>query len=176
VDARSWLGDPPAVLDRHEALAQLARRYLAAHGPATDRDLATWSGLPLSDARLGLTAIAAETRQVEPGMLDLVERETLSGLPPARLLGPFDPALHGWVDRSFMVGDHSTVVTTNGIFRPVALVMGMVSGTWSLAAGELTLHPLEPISDAALETLGHDARDVLRFLGLPPTRLGLSKP
>jgi hypothetical protein len=50
VDAPSWLGDPPTAVDRHEALAQLARRYLAGHEPASDRDLAAWSGLPV---RLG---------------------------------------------------------------------------------------------------------------------------
>ena len=44
--ARDWLGPPPA-LDRDAALGWLARRYLAGHGPATERDLAKWSGLPL---------------------------------------------------------------------------------------------------------------------------------
>ncbi|HEY1621667.1 MAG TPA: crosslink repair DNA glycosylase YcaQ family protein, partial [Streptosporangiaceae bacterium] len=32
---------------RDRALAELARRFLAGHGPASDRDLAKWSGLPL---------------------------------------------------------------------------------------------------------------------------------
>ena len=49
--------------DRDAALAELARRYLRAHGPATDGDLAAWSGLPLRDARAGLEAIAAELEQ-----------------------------------------------------------------------------------------------------------------
>ena len=37
---RDWLGAPPEPLDRDRALALLARRFLAGHGPATDRDLA----------------------------------------------------------------------------------------------------------------------------------------
>lgn len=173
VDARSWLRDPPSPVARHEALAQLARRYLAGHGPASDRDLAIWSGLSLSDARLGLTAVARETQQHEPGLIDLVERDG-SLPPPPRLLGPFDPLLHGWADRSFIVGDHAQVVTTNGLFRPVALVKGRAAGTWSLSAGVLTLQPLEPISDANLKTLEHEASDVLGFLGLPPSPLVVS--
>ena len=176
VDARSWLGDPPTPVDRHEALAQLARRYLAGHGPASDRDLATWSGLPLSDARLGLMAIAGETRQYEPGVIDLVERDGSFGLPPPRLLGPFDPVMHGWADRTFIVADHATVVTTNGLFRPVALVKGRAAGTWSLSAGVLTLQPLEPLSEAALKALEQEASDVLGFLGLPPSPLVVSPP
>src|SRR5947209_4452578 len=56
---RDWLGES-APVDRDVALAELARRYLAGHGPADDRDLSRWSGLPLRDVRAGLQAIAAE--------------------------------------------------------------------------------------------------------------------
>ena len=40
-----------AAPDRDAALAELARRYLRGHGPATPDDLAAWSGLGLGDAR-----------------------------------------------------------------------------------------------------------------------------
>jgi hypothetical protein len=36
---------------RDEALAELAGRYVAGHGPAQDIDLSWWSGLTLRDAR-----------------------------------------------------------------------------------------------------------------------------
>ena len=39
-----WLPAPPT-FTRERALAELARRYLAGHGPATGRDLARWAGL-----------------------------------------------------------------------------------------------------------------------------------
>ncbi len=58
---RDWLGPTPAPLDRDVALGMLARRFLAGHGPATERDLAKWAGLPLRDARRGLAAISDET-------------------------------------------------------------------------------------------------------------------
>src|SRR5262249_45833782 len=54
VHVRDWLGKPPPVLDHDVALAELARRYLAGHGPASDNDLAKWAGLPLGQARRGL--------------------------------------------------------------------------------------------------------------------------
>ena len=69
--ARDWLG-PPAPVDRSAALAELARRYLVGHAPADDRDLAKWAGLPLRDARAGLTAIASELEEREDGLLQLV--------------------------------------------------------------------------------------------------------
>ena len=75
---RDWLGAQKPV-DREQALAELARRYLAGHGPADDRDLARWAGLPLRDARAGLAAIAAELEQRPDGLVDLAKRP-----PPSR--------------------------------------------------------------------------------------------
>ena len=42
---------------------RVARRYLRAYGPATERDFARWAGLPLRDGRLGLERIAAELQR-----------------------------------------------------------------------------------------------------------------
>jgi hypothetical protein len=44
----------PRRLDRVEALAELALRYFTGHGPATERDLAYWATLTLTDVRAGL--------------------------------------------------------------------------------------------------------------------------
>jgi hypothetical protein len=71
---RDWLGAPPGPFDRDIALAELARRYLAGHGPADDRDLAKWAGLPLRDARRGLNTIAGELSQRDDGLADLAKR------------------------------------------------------------------------------------------------------
>jgi hypothetical protein len=45
-------------LDRDAALAALALRYVRSHGPVTERDLAYWASLTLTDARAGLSAVA----------------------------------------------------------------------------------------------------------------------
>ncbi len=47
VHVREWLGARPPEPEPEVALAWLARRYLAGHGPASDRDLAKWAGIPL---------------------------------------------------------------------------------------------------------------------------------
>jgi hypothetical protein len=67
-----WVTAPPPI-PRERALAQLARRYLAGHGPAGDRDLAKWAGLPLRDARAGLAAIASHLSQRPDGLVALSE-------------------------------------------------------------------------------------------------------
>ncbi len=104
---REWLGEPPPV-DREQALAELARRYLVGHQPATDRDLAKWAGLPLRDARAGLEAIGRELDEGEDGLLRLAKRPPPAELPPPRLLGAFDPVLLGWSSREPILGPHTS--------------------------------------------------------------------
>lgn len=48
----------PRRLDRDEALAELALRYFTGHGPATERDLAYWATLTVTDVRRGLEQVA----------------------------------------------------------------------------------------------------------------------
>jgi hypothetical protein len=160
---RDWLGDPARV-DRERALAELARRYLRGHGPAADRDLARWAGLPVRDARAGLRAIAPELRERDDGLLELAAGPAAAPLPALRLLGPFDPLLHGWISREPVLGTHAGVVTRNGIFKAIALVRGRAVATWTMPAGEVVLEPFGTIPRAAGAALAKDAKDVVRFL------------
>jgi hypothetical protein len=126
-----------APVDRARALAELARRYLAAHAPATDRDLAAWSGLPLRDARAGLR----EVREPAGPVPEPIE---------PRLLGPFDPYLLGWKDRGFAVPEELrlTVHPGGGMVRATATIDGVVVGDW----------------DVDDERLAAERADVERFL------------
>jgi hypothetical protein len=161
---RDWLGEPAAV-DRDRARAELARRYLAGHGPADARDLARWAGLPLKDARAGLAAIATELVERPDGLVDLRAcARSNDGLPPPRLLGPFEPLLLGWCSREVVVQEHQGIVTTNGIFRSFALVDGRAAGLWSMRAGRVAIEPFAPLATGTEEALNADARDVERFL------------
>jgi hypothetical protein len=161
---RDWLGRQKSV-DRDAALPELARRYLAGHGPASDRDLARWAGVPLRDARAGLGAIGSELDTLDGALVDLRKRSPAEALPPPRLLGPFDPALLGWTSRDDILGKHEPTVVGGGIFRPLALVKGRAVATWSMPGGEVTLEPLGRISKPDRAALDRDAQDVKRFLG-----------
>ncbi len=203
--ARDWLGAPPAAPDPDAALGWLARRYLAGHAPATDRDLAKWAGLPLRDARRALRHIAADLVDGEDGLLRLAPAagspgraggagpagdpgaaggpgpagspgraggrdRTGSGpepaLPPPRLLGVFDPLLHGWQSRAAVLGRHEPEIVRGGMFGSFALAGGRAVGTWSLSGDQVSLTLLERVSPEYRRALEADAEDVRRFLGL----------
>lgn len=165
--ARDWLGAPPA-MDRDAALGWLARRYLAGHGPAADRDLAKWSGLSLRDVRCGLARLNLAERA---GGLVSLARPPGSGasaeLPPPRLLGAFDPVLHGWQSRAPVLGQHERAIVQGGMFRPFAMVRGRAVATWGLPGGRVELTELEDLAAADRAALAADATDVTHFLGLP---------
>jgi hypothetical protein len=166
--ARDWLGAaPPERLDdRDGALAELARRYLAGHGPAAPADLAAWSGLPLRDARAGLEAIAGELGERDDGLADLAARDAPPGALPARLLPAFDPYLLGWNDRSFAVpAAHARRVHPGGgMLRATATVDGLAVGTWTAAGGDVELALFARVSPATRAALRDDGQDVARFL------------
>jgi Winged helix DNA-binding domain len=162
---RDWLGEAPAI-DRDRALAELARRYLAGHGPADDRDLAKWAGLPLRDARAGLNAIASELVRSDHGLLDLARRGAAAPLPAPRLLGSFDPVLHGWASREHVTGSHDARIASGGLFRPVALVRGRAVATWRLNGERVSLEPFGAIGRQDAAALEAEAEEVPRYLGL----------
>jgi hypothetical protein len=151
-------------MGRDAALGELARRYLAGHAPASDRDLARWAGIGLRDARLGLARCGAVQRA--DGLAELPGTpQRGAALPPPLLLGAFDPLLLGWASRDPIVGPHRLIVTINGLFRPFALADGRAVATWTITRGQVMLAPFAPLGAQTRAALDTDAADVTRFLG-----------
>ena len=163
--ARDWLGTPPPGMSREAALGELARRYLAGHAPAADRDLAQWAGIGLADARLGLARCGAIQRADGLAELPVNPQRAAAALPPPLLLGAFDPLLLGWASRDFIVGPYRHIVTVNGLFRPFALAGGRAVATWNITRGQVELAPFSPLDAGTRAALDTDAADVTRFLG-----------
>jgi Winged helix DNA-binding domain len=161
---RDWLPNVPPP-DRDTALAELARRYLAGHGPATDRDLARWAGLPLRDARAGLQASAGRLRRLGGDLVDLADRGRAPRLAPPRLLGAFEPLLLGWRSREDVLGSDQTKIVNGGMFRGFALVGGRAVADWRLTGSAIQIEPFAPLSDADAAALATDATAVREFLG-----------
>ncbi|HSO98973.1 MAG TPA: winged helix DNA-binding domain-containing protein [Solirubrobacteraceae bacterium] len=163
VRTEDWIGRAPRI-DRDRSLAELARRYVAGHGPANARDLARWAGLPLRDARAGLAAIASEL--VPDGeLVALRGAPPPPPLPPPILLGSFEPLLLGWNDRSLVTGEFSKALVSGGIFRPFALVRGRAGALWRLDRGGVEIEPLIVLTPGELAALRRDGERIRVYLG-----------
>lgn len=151
--ARDWLGDPPP-FDRPGALAELARRYLAGHAPADEHDLAKWVGLPLRDARAGLSAVAGKFAKL-PHV----------GRPRAVLLDQWDPLLVGWRSREDLLEHYPLRGSASNHYRPFAYVRARAVATWSLREGAVTMaEPFARLTRGDSDALALDAGDLERFL------------
>jgi hypothetical protein len=170
-----WLGKRPP-FDRDRALAELARRYLGAFGPATDRDFAYWAGLPLRDVRAGLERIARELDQVRVGEETmLILRGALPRAPAkrqVRMLGNFDTYLLGWKDRAFAVSnEHAAHVKEGGggWIRPVIVRDGVVVGGWRSSRKdgklEITLNLDREMRSEIFDAIEAEIADIARFEG-----------
>jgi hypothetical protein len=174
VRARDWIGQTRR-MDREAALAELAVRYLAAHGPAEPADLAFWSGIRMADARRAWQAV--EDRLVEihagPGrtlwMLKRRNADAPGGV--VRLLPSFDEYLLGWKDRAFIAArDRWRKINPGaGWYHPAVLVDGRGAGTWKAEkrSDVVSIHvePFSRLNPAGRKGLAQEADDLGRFLG-----------
>jgi hypothetical protein len=165
-------------LDRDEALAVLALRYVRSHGPVTRHDLARWTGLTVGDATRAIALAGDELVAVDVGGIDMVvaaaQLETdVPDLPGVLLLPGFDEYMLGYKDRTAMLTDEQferVVPGRNGVFRPTVVVDGRVVGTWSrkvrAAHVDVEVTPFGDIPAAAQRGLARAADAYGEYLGL----------
>ena len=165
----------PRHLDRDEALTEIARRYLTARGPATERDLAWWTGLKLTDARAAIASVDDEFDRIE---IDGLVHHLTPGLEEApdgvRVLPGFDEYMLGYADRSAPLAGRplSTVVPgSNGMFLSTIVVNGEIVGTWRRTVKakvvQITAEPFGTLTKGARTAFERAARTYGDYLGLP---------
>ena len=71
--------DFPKLPERDVLLGNLARRFLAGHGPADERDLAKFAGISLSEARRGFAHIRSELHAFDDGLFALAKKDRHQG-------------------------------------------------------------------------------------------------
>jgi hypothetical protein len=158
-----WLGRDLPRLSRERALAELARRYARAFGPAEPEDFAVWAGLSLRDARAGWAEGVAVGAVAEPA----------PDPPVARLLPAFDTYLLGYRSRDFAVpAEHARKVWPGGgIVRPTVVENGRAVGTWRRSGAQVELEAFPGQEIAAADEIA----DVERFLSARPARARSSR-
>jgi hypothetical protein len=157
------------VLERAEALGELARRYFLSHGPAQLQDFRWWSGLTAADARSGiaLAGAALERRAVDGKdyWFNVGTGTGQVGTRRAHLLPNYDEYSVGYRDRAAMIPADvpfdPSFFSFGSVLSNVLTIDGRVRGAWRrVSAGgavrvELrVLEHLTPPEVAAAEKAG----------------------
>jgi hypothetical protein len=165
-------------VERAEALAELARRYFISHGPATVHDFAWWSGLKISEARVGIETTAAhlasETIDGKIYWMSPGRPALRPASPRVHLLPGFDEYMLGYQDRSAALDpQHAQKIVPggNGMFMPTLVINGRVAGTWKRVVKKksvvITAAPFVSLKKAEGRALAAAAERYGRFLNLP---------
>jgi hypothetical protein len=171
-----WLGTRLEAVDPDQALAELARRYFGAHGPAGPEDFAIWSGLGMRRARRGLAVVARELRRVDSAagpawmLATAVVEEPAVPAAHVALLGHFDPYLLGYRSRDLVLDPRfaARIQAGGGMINPALLAGGRVVGTWRgrHREGEIAIavEPFEQLDGDVQAALERERADIARFL------------
>ncbi len=153
-----------------EARAELLRRYLAAFGPATVRDMNAWSMMHVPELKAALALLDLRRFRDERGkeLLD-VPRAPLPDpdVPaPVRFLPKWDNVLLAFADRTRIMPEayRKRIIRANGDVAPTFLVDGMVAGAWSVDKKRVVLEPFGKLSRAARAALQEEAARLFDFV------------
>jgi len=166
--AEHWIGPPE--LDVGAATQHLARRYLAAFGPATAGDVARWAGIPPASLRGALGRLELRKFRGEAGeeLLDVYDGPLpdVDTPAPPRLLGTFEASLLVHARRTgFLPEEHRPRFfdTKQPQSLPPFTVDGVVRGAWRYEHGRVELEPFERIDAAAMRALRGEADRLAGF-------------
>jgi Winged helix DNA-binding domain len=155
-----WLGPSPEPSD---PAVELARRHARAHPPSAPEDFATWSGLPVREARRAYAELELDEVEVL-GRTAFIPRGLEPAPPHVRLLPRFDGWLLGHRDRALIMREeHDKAVRPGGgILAATLVVDGRVEGTWKLERGRPEVTAFGDFDYAA------EVEDVVRFRAREP--------
>jgi hypothetical protein len=153
------------VLPKDEALAELARRYVASRAPATVEDFTWWSGLTLTAARAAVASAGVETLSVPP--------PAAAARGAHFLLPNFDEYLIAYKHRGAIVDDHrarNLGIYSSDVLPHHVIVDGREAGRWQREIGartvSLTMVLHTRLARAARAGLRAEAAKYTAFLGL----------
>jgi len=163
-------------LDRGEALAELALRYVTSHGPATERDLAYWATLTATDVRAGLAQVKDRLETFEHAGRSYWHAP---GHPPppgqqprGHLLQILDEYYRGYQDSRWVLDSAGNVPRGREAAIGMALVDGQMVAWMKRTPGkdrvDFALTPLRDLAADEVEVLQQAARRYGDFLGRLP--------
>jgi len=156
--------EEPEAHDPLEARAEILRRYLAAFGPASRRDIVQWSMMHVPEITRALEKLEPLVRfhdQHGRELLDVPRAPLPGGDSPApvRFLPKWDNVLLAWADRTRVLPEQhrKRVIGMNGDVAQTFLVDGFVAGTWRVEKGRVMLEPFSRLPRAVQRELQDEA-------------------
>jgi Winged helix DNA-binding domain len=169
--AEHHVGPEPEGLTEHDGRALLVRRYLAAFGPASRKDIASFTGLPAAALAPVLDGLKLRSLRDEDGgeLLDvprapLPDPETPA---PVRFLPTWDATLLAHARRTQILPERFRSLvfhTRTPQSVPTFTVDGRVAGTWREDRGRVTPEPFEPLPASAMRAVRAEADRLESFL------------
>ena len=166
--AEEWVG--PLDASEKDGIEHLARRYLAAFGPASANDLSKWSGIPVTRLRPTLERLSLRRLRDEAGkeLLDLPRAPLPDADTPApvRFLPWFDATLLVHARRTQILPERfrSLIFNTKTPHAPATfLVDGAVAGTWRYEDGRIALQAFERLSRSTQREVEEEAERLAAF-------------
>jgi hypothetical protein len=167
----------PRRLDRDDALTELAVRYLAGHGPATERDLAYWASLPLGDVRRGLAeardrlaSFEHDGRTYWHAKYDTADADPSTLCPNAHLLQILDEYYRGYQDSRWVLDAAGKVPRSREPATGMALIDGQfVARARRTVRGQtlrFELEPFRPLTGNERAAIAEAAARQARFFDL----------
>jgi Winged helix DNA-binding domain len=153
-----------------EARAELIRRYLAAFGPSSLRDIGQWSMMHVPELKASLELLELRRFRDEQGreLVDVPRGPLPSADTPApvRFLPKWDNVLLAWADRTRVLPEpyRKKVIRMNGDVAQTFLVDGFVAGTWRAEAGRVVVEPFDRLSRSAQREVREEAERLEAFL------------
>jgi hypothetical protein len=165
-----WAPKAVADMSADDAAAEIARRWLASYGPATEDDLAWWAGWTRARTRAALARCNVVEVDLD-GQTGLIlphdDEPAESDDPWVALLPALDPTIMGWKHRDFYLGPHrEQLFDINGNAGPTVWSDGQVVGGWAqLDSGEVVVNLLADIGKEATEAVDIIAASLTSMLG-----------
>ncbi len=172
--AERWLG---RALSGSEDPRRLVLKYLAAFGPATARDVQTWSGRmqlkrPVEELRAELRTFRDERGNE---LLDLPDAPLPSEETPAppRFVPDYDNLVLSHADRRRIISDEhrKKVFLSAARVRATFLIDGFVRGAWKVERARKTatllIEPFGPLTTEDRDVLQDEGERLVRFVAEP---------
>jgi hypothetical protein len=154
--AEDWIGPAPE-LSHEAAVDHLVTRYLAGFGPATAKDVVSFTGLPPRDVAAALKRLGLAGDLLDVAGAPLPDPDTPA---PPRFLGTWDASLLVHARRTgILPEEHRPKIfgTKTPQSFPTFTVDGVVAGTWKHAGDRIELSPLGRLAKADRRALEAEA-------------------